>query len=339
MLEDPHIPESLMISRLQVEYGLDPIHVSFLPLGYDLRTAVYRVETPTGKSYFLKLHTGKFTPIGVTLPQYLCRQGIPGIIEPLITRTGKLFGQLDQHAMILYPFIDGEDGYQVELSDQQWVALGKILKRVHAVQLPEELRRQIQVEWYNPHWRESAIRFLDQVEQEKFGDPISANLAAFMLSQRKTIRYVVSRAGELAELLKQQPIDYVLCHNDPHPGNYLVADNGELYLVDWDDPILAPRERDLIFFDEETSGIRPKGLGVNRFYEGYGQVKINFTALAYFRFERIIVDMAEFCQQILLIRTGDEDRQQAYIYFTDSFLPGHDVERALKTDQQAGGIS
>ena len=336
MLEDPLIPEALMIDRLQAEYGLSPIHVAFLPLGYDLRTAVYRVETTTGKSYFLKLRTGEFTPIGVTLPQYLSRQGIPGIIEPLTTCKGKLCGQLDQHVMILYPFIEGKDGYQVELSDQQWLGLGTILKRVHEIQLPDELNRQVSIEWYNPHWRESMIRFLDQVEREKFGDPISAKLAAFMLSQRETIRYIVSRAGELAELLKGQPINFVLCHNDPHPGNYLVANNGELYLVDWDDPILAPRERDLIFFDEETPDIHSKGSSVNRFYQGYGQVILNFIALAYFRFERIIVDLAEFCQQILLTRTGDEDRQQAYIYFADSFLPGHDVERALKTDKQGG---
>ena len=339
MLEDTHIPESLIINRLQVESGLDPIQVSFLPLGYDLRTAVYRMETQPGEAYFLKLRTGEFTPIVVTLPQYLSRLGIPGIIEPLATRTGKLFGQLDQRVMILYPFIDGKDGYQVSLSEQQWLALGIILKRVHEVRLPAELKQLIQVEWYNPHWRERLIRFLDQVDREKFDDPISAKFAAFMLSQRETIRYIVSRATDLAQSLRQQSIDFVLCHNDPHPGNYLVADNGELYLVDWDDPILAPRERDLIFFDEETSGTQLDGSAVNRFYEGYGQVKINFTALAYFRFERIIVDMAEFCQQILMTRTGDEDRQQAYIYFADSFSPGHDVERAIKTEQLAGGNS
>ena len=43
------------------------------------------------------------------------------------------------------------------------------------------------------------------------------------------------------------PTLFVLCHSDIHGGNILIADTGELYVVDWDDPILAPKERDLMF--------------------------------------------------------------------------------------------
>jgi spectinomycin phosphotransferase len=35
------------------------------------------------------------------------------------------------------------------------------------------------------------------------------------------------------------------CHGDPHLGNVLIADR--LYLIDWDDVLLAPREQDLMF--------------------------------------------------------------------------------------------
>jgi spectinomycin phosphotransferase len=59
---------------------------------------------------------------------------------------------------------------------------------------------------------------------------------------------------------------------------------------------------------------------------------VNRTALAYYRYERIIQDIAAFCEQLLLTTQGGEDREQAYRYFTSQFLPGFEVEIALKSD-------
>ncbi|MFN2195490.1 MAG: hypothetical protein ACK2UW_05120 [Anaerolineales bacterium] len=59
---------------------------------------------------------------------------------------------------------------------------------------------------------------------------------------------------------------------------------------------------------------------------------MNRTALAYYRYERIIQDIAAFCEQLLLTTQGGEDREQAYRYFTSQFLPGFEVEIALKSD-------
>jgi spectinomycin phosphotransferase len=55
-------------------------------------------------------------------------------------------------------------------------------------------------------------------------------------------------------------------------------------------------------------------------------------ALAYYRFERVIQDMAAYCEQLLLTVEGGEDREQGYLYFTSNFLPNHEIEIALKTD-------
>jgi spectinomycin phosphotransferase len=39
----------------------------------------------------------------------------------------------------------------------------------------------------------------------------------------------------------------VLCHGDPHLGNLLHEGADVVSLVDWDDVVLAPRERDIMF--------------------------------------------------------------------------------------------
>ena len=66
MLEKPDIPDELIISCLQEEYGLLIVRLEFLPLGADLGTAVYRVLTDDGASYFLKLRRGFEEITGIT---------------------------------------------------------------------------------------------------------------------------------------------------------------------------------------------------------------------------------------------------------------------------------
>ncbi len=339
MLEKPDISETVIASGLQVEYGLDIYQVIFLPLGYDINTAVYRVESQLGKSYFLKLRKGNFEPVLVTLPQFLSTIGIDIIIVPLETCTGQLYGKLEQYTAILYPYVPGKNGYELQLTEQQWLQLGRALKMVHSAQLPSVLANHIGYETYDPQWRESTKQFLSLITQVTFDDPIAAQLSEFMKAKRKVISQMVGRAEVHAADLQKQPMDFVLCHNDAHPGNYLVTETGELYLVDWDNPTFAPKERDLMCFGAGMSGDQPGGRQERLFYRGYGPVEINLQALAYYRFERVIQDIAEFGKQILLSTNGGDDRAQSYQYFTSSFLPGSVVDAAFQTDQVGAGCA
>jgi spectinomycin phosphotransferase len=84
------------------------------------------------------------------------------------------------------------------------------------------------------------------------------------------------------------------------------------------------------------SGIQPGGREEQLFYQGYGSVVVDQKTLAYYRYERIIQDIAEFGKQLLLTTAGGEDREQSYQYFTSSFLPGGVVDAAHRTDQFSG---
>ena len=335
MLEKPDIPETLISLSVQRQYGLDVRQVTFLPLGYDKHTAVYQVRTEDEKRYFLKLRNGYFEPVTVSLPQFLVHQGARGIIAPLETLQRQLFGSLEGYTSILYPYIQGKDGYEVKLSDEQWVFLGKTLRMVHDAHIPPVLALQIPCEVYDPQWRDSTRDFLGQIEHTTYADPVARDLSVFMRANRDLIRHMVDRAAALAAELRQQPNANVLCHNDAHPGNYLVADSGDLYLVDWDNPILAPRERDLMCIGGGMAGDQPGGREERLFYLGYGPEAIRQPALAYYRYERVIQDIAEFCKQIFLTTTGGADRAQSYQYLVSSFAPASVVEAALHTDTVA----
>jgi spectinomycin phosphotransferase len=103
--------------------------------------------------------------------------------------------------------------------------------------------------------------------------------------------------------------------------------------VDWDNPLLAPKERDLMFIGGGIDQIWQSEREETIFYDGYGQTAINLSALAYYRYERIIEDLAVIGEQLLLSEEGGADRERSYGWFTSNFEPGSTIEIAQKTDK------
>jgi spectinomycin phosphotransferase len=330
MLEKPDIPETLLALRVQEEYGIPVAGLAFLPLGADENTAVYRVRTETGTTYFLKLRKN-FDEIIVRVPLLIKEQGIPAIIAPVETTAKQHSADFGEHKLILYPFIEGKDGFEVELSDEQRRRLGVTLKAIHSTPLPPDLRTRIPQETYSPYWRELLQTFLAQVESKPFGEPSAAKVADFMKSRRTEIHQLVQRAGELAFKLQSRPLERVLCHSDLHGGNILIGSHDELYIVDWDNPILAPKERDLMFIGGGIDGIWKSKREEAIFYQGYGETDIDRTALAYYRYERILEDLVVICRQLLSTDEGGADRERSLGWFTSNFEPGGTIEIADQT--------
>ncbi len=331
MKEKPDLQDKYIIDQLREVYGVEIVQVEFLPIG-DISSAKYRVITNEPAAYFLKLRKD-FKEISVTIPYFLREQGIYQILSPLKTQDGRLWTYLDAYTCILYPFIEGQNGFQNQLSDGQWIEFGAALKRVHSVNLLPVLRRGIPFETYSPIRRESVKEFLVQAEKNSYKDPVARKMAAGLQIHRDEIRFVIERAEALGKDLQSQPQEWVFCHTDIHAGNLLLEVNGAMHLTDWDDPILAPKERDLMFIGGGIGGIWNTAREEDLFYQGYGGRDINPIALTYFRYERIISDIAEFCQQLLLTTAGGADRERSLQKFNSIFLPNQVLEIAYRTDQ------
>jgi spectinomycin phosphotransferase len=333
MLEKPDLHDERVVACLLDAYGIQVEQVAFLPLGADMHTAVYRVVAEDRTPYFFKLRRGIFHEISVALPKFLSDQGIRQVIAPLTTRTGGLGASMDPFKVILYPFIEGHDGYEVALSDRHWVDFGTALKSIHTLVLPPALSRRIRRETYAPQWRKAVKSFLERVEDDAFDEPVAVKLAAFLKTRRDQVLDLVGRAGRLAQALAVRSPPFVLCHSDIHAGNILLDANNAFYIVDWDDPILAPKERDLMYIGGGLMGNwrTPQEEGT-LFYGGYGQTQIDPVALAYYRYERIVQDIAAYCEQILLTDEGGADREQSLQYLMSNFLPNGTIEIAYRSD-------
>jgi spectinomycin phosphotransferase len=334
MLEKSDLNNVALIACLHQEFSLQDPRIEFLPLGADQHTAVYRAETANKKAYFVKLRGGHFNETSVTLPSYLSKRGSHQIIAPLATKSGRLWANLLDFKVILYPYVEGRDGYEIDLSDQDWIELGQAAKYIHSTALPAAMAGNIKQETFSPLARETIRSILARVEHDVFPDPVGVKLAAFLQRKRGEILDLVNRAERHARTLQKSPPDNVLCHSDLHAGNILIDGSGALYIVDWDDPIYAPKERDLMFAGG-GQGFRGHTPGEEEvlFHQGYGPANINQTALAYYRYERIIEDIAAFYEQITSSDKSDADREQSFRYLTSNFVPGNTIEIAYHSDK------
>ena len=334
MLTPPALSADTIIARLHDAYGLRIRQVAFLPVGADANAAVYRVEAEDGTPYFLKLRRGDFDDVAVAVPAFLHAQGIRQVMAPLATSTHQLWASGHDLTWILYPFFEGHNGFEAALSDAQWITLGQSLKAVHSAVLPPVLDRRVPREDYSSRWRDTVGELDQQIETRVYEDPVARRLAAFWISKRPEIRAMVARAGQLAQALRQRADALVLCHTDLHAWNVLVGADDALAIVDWDNLLFAPRERDLMFIGGGIGGIWNTEREEALFYQGYGATELDPLALAYYRNERIVADLAEFGIQIFGLRGSAEDREAGLKAVMGQFLPNEVVTIAHRTYQR-----
>ena len=162
------------------------------------------------------------------------------------------------------------------------------------------------------------------------GDEVARELQKFMKQNKLIIQRLVDRAEQLGQQI-QTSSPFVLCHADIHGGNVLIDKNDNIFIVDWGEPIMAPKERDLMFIGGGVANVWNKSEEEKLFYKGYGKTEVNRTFLAYYRHERILEDIAIYGQQLLLNEGDDQDRRKSYEQFIAQFDPRGVVEIAFNT--------
>jgi len=334
MIEKQLFSEQRIIDCLKSDFGITVETLTFLPLGADIDASVYKAQANDKSSYFVKLKRNNHVDINVALQILLHDAGIKEIISPITTEKGLPTLHVDDFVLLVYPFIKGMDGFSHHLTNDQWVTLGKALRQVHECTISLSIKNQIKRESYSPLWRDAVRSMYAQIEVGSVvDDPIGLQLLAFMKKHRVIIQHLVDRAEQLGHTIQQQSPQFVLCHADIHAGNVFIENNGTLYIVDWDQPIMAPKERDLMFIGGGVGGVWNNPCEEELFYNGYGKTDINMTILAYYRHERIVEDIAFYSQKLLLNTDGGQDRQEMYKHFINMFEPHNVIDIAFKTDK------
>ena len=292
MLDKPTIQDADLIRFLHDQYGLDIADIVFLPIGADSHAAVYQVMTTDKTPYFLKLKRGNFDTMTVQIPHLIRENQISQVIAPQLTQAKQLSAQYKEFHVILYPYVDGQDAYTRHLSPHHWQTLGRALRGIHTINIPPEIQSRLRRENFTSYWRDIVTAYMARIQQEQPQNPLESELATLLNTNRRVVDDLVHTAHKFGAILQNQPLEFVLCHGDIHAWNILIDEQGQLFIVDWDDAILAPKERDLMFIGAGIGGIWDKPEEHAWFFDGYGQVNIHHSALAYYRNERIVQDIA-----------------------------------------------
>ncbi len=287
MREKPAISEDDLRVCLQNSYDILVVTMNFLPLGLDTYAGVYRVTARDGIIYFLKAKRRSFYEPSCLVPRYLRDQGITGLIAPMPTKENKLWTRIGEWTVCLYLFIESDA--RLGLTDKNWRDLGTVFKLIHSIALPPEgfplLKRETFDLTEYKHW----ISLFETRHLNVEGmDVAQKTLLSGWKTHQVRIHKIVHLMEELAQLLQRQAEPLVICHADFHRNNVLRDSSGNIFLIDWDDVMLALKERDFIFVHETKTGQEP-----SPFFQGYGETEINRDALMYYRCERVITDIIQ----------------------------------------------
>lgn len=316
---------------LKIHYDIDAIKILALDKGADANACVFKIDAQNQSSYFVKVKQSHHDEINLAIIELLVQAGIQSIISPVKTNQKQSMVSIEEFYFIVYPFIEAEDGFSRLFSDKQWMLFGKTLRQIHDLEVPESIQARLRKETYSDQFRQVVRSFYENGNFFPIADEIADKLFAFMQQEKKVILNLVDRAESLAQKIQNTNSKYVLCHSDIHAGNVLINGNESFYIIDWDAPMMAPKERDLMFIGGGVGTVWNQSQEEILFYQGYGSALIDKNILAYYRHERIAEDIAEYIQLLILSAAGGENRKVMYQHFIDMFASKGVVEMALST--------
>jgi spectinomycin phosphotransferase len=327
MIERPDISDEKIVSALREHYLIPVVGAEFLPVGNDASAWAYRINAENQDTYFLKIRKSISNRAGFLVPRYLEDHGLAQVLAPLPTQKQELWIGVDDFFFILYPFVIGKPAMEVGMSAAQWTEFGSTLKRIHVTRLPSSISQYVNRETFIPKWSRLVKKLHKDIHERDFDDPYQEELATFWKAHNETIQTLVEQAELIGRRLQQADLKFVLCHADIHTANILLTQNQNMFIVDWDDTLLAPQERDLMFvLGEGTMATTEE----QWFSEGYGDVKLNRLAVAYYRYEWCVQEIGDFGERVFL-RTdlGEETKKDSIKGFMQLFSHGDVVETAL----------
>lgn len=210
------------------EYGLEPTRIVPAKRGFFGET--WRLET-ADLCYFVKLD---YSPRhwfvyerSFPVVEHIVGHGIDFISRVVHTKDGRLSVRYDGAVLGVFHWIDGEN---IE-TDETKLPEYRMLAKVYAV-APGDL--SIPQEDFTG--RSAGVFFAQWAALE---DTYTRSLFE---QRRETLEYRAARLKHFASLCRGDTTGFVITHGDA--GGNLIQNGDEYYLVDWDDPLLAPPERD-----------------------------------------------------------------------------------------------
>jgi spectinomycin phosphotransferase len=217
------------------------------------------------------------------------------------------------------------------MSEEQWFDLGSTMQKVHTTSPPPELSSILRRETFTPKWLNLVKQLQMQLEHQTFTDPLQQQLATIWQRQSQTIQRLSESAETLGRTLQESQPLLILCHADLHTWNVLIDQQKQLWIVDWDETVLAPKERDLMFVIRGIAKDLVKLEDEAAFLQGYGSTSVDAVALAYHRYAWAVDDIGSYAEQVLMPEESEANKRFALELLQKQFEDGNIVQVALES--------
>lgn len=332
MKNETLIDKEKFIQAIQQGYGFEIANIEFLLRGWG--GDCYLVETKKGERYFLKVHDdATYMGTAVTsrdfylplMDELFSKRILPRIPHPIKTLDNNYRLGVGSNELVLTNFIEAELVGFGHLPDNVLAQLAEavgILHRCKAlIEIPHPLIEQFEISF-----EADLLWSIDDLDKSSSDDsPGKRLLKNTLLPYKNKTLDSLQRLKDLQRYAKSTNKAMVICHTDLHGGNLMMDDQGNLYILDWENALIAPPEHDLFFF---TGDERFWDIFLPPYERQFGPVSIDTEVLRFYYYRRTLEDIAGFVFRILL-GDGGEDRDREDIEWLKGNLT--DLENIEKT--------
>lgn len=247
MRTPPPIPLPTIAAAVRTAHGFEPTDLTFVGGGEEAWG--FRVEASAGP-FWLKIYDHASVIEGRLSAAHSLRHahGIAGVVAPLPASTGAFTFDIAGRRAALFPYIPGPTSDDQPLTQAQAAEFGRVLAAVHAV---DSSTLSLPVEQYATGAADDAEAVLlalpDALESP---NPFRRAMAELLLPVRDGLYARVTGFRAAADVMRSRPAPLVVCHGDPTDDNIVIGER--VFLLDWDDMRLGPKEIDLMHFEPDS---------------------------------------------------------------------------------------
>jgi spectinomycin phosphotransferase len=319
------IDPQTILQTVQLEYGLAIQEMEFLLRGWGGDCFV--AKTAEGIRYFLKFHDEtEFLALAagardfyLPLMDQLHHKGIlPHIPHPSPTLQGDFSLTIEPYELVITNFIEGHLVGFGRLPDPILIRLAELTGILHRSKSQLEFQHPF-VDAFQINYEDLLVQSLDEIETITPADrPGKQALKNLVLPQKNLVLEILNRHKELQTFARATDKPTVVCHTDLHGANLMTDDQDNLFILDWENAMLAPPEHDLFFFVADE---RFGDLFFPAYQKHVGSMDLDVQFFEFYLYRRAFEDVTDFMVRILN-GDGSQERDQEDLKEISGYLKG-----------------
>lgn len=282
---------------------------------------VYKGRSVSHGSWLIKLSRLNTSTIARVTSCLHDELGLSFVIGPIPSLDQRAIPRVNEYDLSIYPFLEGKTLSYDDLSQEHQAEIAQDLRSMHDVKLPQPVSALLPAEPFD-RFQESARSLMRKAKEYIGTDILLERLQEVVLSKWDVIDRTIENGYRLSQYCKHHAYDLVVCHADIHPFNIMQTATN-LAMIDWDGIMLAPRERDLMFYQQEMKAAN------SVFHRAYGlEYQVDSYLMSYYNYEWVLQEYTDYIGRLFDLPLGEEARAHAF----------HEFQALFGAQEKLGGV-